>query len=1093
MIKNLTILTFLFVVGLGFAQENKKSSIEYIREGIDYHDNEQYEKAIKCYEKVGLNDTNYALSQFEIGLSYIGLEKYKKAQEILKDLLQYRIKFSFKPDVYQQLGNAYDMDKNPQMALKYYNEGIEKFPYNNHLIFNRGVCYEQQKEYEKALEDYQKAISINVYHANAHLRLGLLCANQKYNSQALLSLSTFAWIVPEDSRTPSVVSIMSQIANGSYEPEEDEKTEWRMYEDDPFQDVNTLFDNYTALQKNYKVKLTIKAEFAKQLHMILSNQKYDKDNKDFWNRTYLPFYQSILEAKKFDDLILLFFYNFKNSDIQKKIKPKTAKIKDFYEWSSTLYKNVLTERIAPYEGKDQFMYIEQNRKHITAIGKVNQNKDKAVGNWYYFHPTGNLQMKSETDEKGDPIGTWDIFNQFTDKVEKRIEFLDNNKRNITTFYETGEVFCKYVELNDLYQDTVTYFYRDGSIKSIVNYVEGEQDGLYTSYHPNGKVAEKINFKKGKANGLYQTYYGNGQLSIEMNIVDDKVQGVRKEYFEDGKLSSEKTFLDNELDGNTTEYFPNGTLSSKGTYKKGKSIGKVENYYSNGTVSSIVMFDESGKENGMNTWYDLDGKKYHEFDVKNNEITEIRFFDKSGTMKKVAERKMKKLDYQSFYANGNLSSKGLIDGLKKDGKWEYFDEYGNLRKIEFFDDGVVVDSIVYYFINGKVRESYQVKNGEIDGDYFEYDIFGNKIVKGEYVEGELMGEYINYFKNGAIEKERYFVNGSQHGFQKTFRITGQLSYFSEYDKGEMITDIKLDTLENTVSETTNYNGKIENKSLNNQFVSFVGNYKNNNAEGDFTWYGPNNTISTKGQYSNDEKIGLWTYYYMNGKVFSTINYLNDERHGKELDYYINGNKKTEYNYVRGEGQGEFFHYYNNGKVNITGKLIDNERHGKVTTYSPDGEVMYIRNYERGILVSYTYLGKDGKEVTPIPITSKEAKMICYYKNGTKSLECNRINGEIVGKFYLYYSSGKLMEEAEYYYGEASGNTVEYYENGQKSLESTSKNDEYEGDYILYYPNGKMEYKASFIEGVKHGEEIFFSNDGKVLKTITYYDGEPIQIK
>jgi antitoxin component YwqK of YwqJK toxin-antitoxin module len=1085
---------FLLLPTFLFAQKNinLENSGELIQKGIAQYEKEEYYESIRTYSKIGINDTNYALSQYEMALSYIGMEQYTRSQDILKDLLEYPIKFDFKQKVYVLLGNAYDQDKQPDKAIETYTAGLKIYPHQHNLYFNRAVCYEAQKKYPEALADYQAAIQGNMYHANSHLRLGLLAANQGMYDQALMSLLLFTWIDVEDSRVPSVVSLMEQIANGSYEKEGEK---FNFYPNgDPYEEFNTLFENKTALQDNYKAKFTVSTDFAKQMHLFLKNNKYQKDNLDFWNQHYMPFYEAIWNAKKLDYLILVSLVSFDNAAIQSKIKSKLSKIKAFYSWSKDQFSELTTNQYMEFEGKKQFIYVDYDFNNLDAIGKLGGLDGKTpTGNFYYYHPNGLLKMIAHLDDSGKPTGTWEIFNEYDGTIERKVEFVDAQTKVYYDYYFTGELYQKYKMVGDYSQDTVTRYFRNGTIREKYVVKDGVKNGPLVAYFPNGGISYKINYTSGKGNGNYISYHPNGEIEDEFTLKDDNIQGVRKQYYPNKQLKSEYTYVDDLYEGAFKTYFSDGKVEETGSYKKGKQVGLSEEFFTNGVLSISMTLDESGKQNGKSTFYDLDGKKYHEFEFAKGELVGIYFTDKSGKTSELAAKKGKKIDYIRNFPNGVRNVTGQIVDGESDGKWEYFDTYGNLWKVEKYKNGQLIDSIVTYYSNGQRHKVHTIKDGQKNGLYLEYNIFGDLITEGYYTNDEPNKDWISYRFDGTMEGQSYFVEGTRHGIQKDYAPNGKMYSWQQYDMGRVISNIYTDTLDNIIDEYPEYNGEIRLHSSDGKYIRLIAHYKNGNADGSFKWFNADGSLSCEGQYINDERTGTWKWYHLNGKLAHEVAFVNGEKDGPETFYNEDGKKASDLINVKGVSQGVFNWYHSNGKVSLTGSYMDDERHGKVTTYNNKGEVMMIRYYNQGVIESYSYLGTDGKEITPIQLDSKEMHIVCYYKNGKKSTEHYRKNGLIEGTFTEYYENGQKSEENFYLHDEGNGTFVEYAENGVKLKELTYVKGELHGFVTEYYANGKMKSKTPYLFGEKHGKAYEYNADGKLIQIITYYNDDAISIQ
>jgi len=1086
-------LTFLLPFGL-FAQKNitLQNTAELLQKGIELYDKEKYDEAIDIYKKIPINDTNYASAQYEMGLTYVALEQYPNAEEVLNDLLDYKINYAIKYQVYVMLGNAYDMDKKPEKAIEVYTEGIKLYPYQHNLLYNRAVCYELMKKYPEAVADYKAAIQGNMYHANSHFRLGYLTARMGLYDQAMLSLMTFLWLEPSDSRCGVIVSTLENMARGTME---DEKIPQVLYTGDvPYAEYNEFFEQKTALQPNYKIKLTVPTDYAKQFDLFLKNNHYEEGNLDFWNLTYMKFYDAIYKAKKYDLLVLLSLANVENEAVQAKVGSKIAKIKSFYEWSKVQYDLFSRTQYMEFEGKKQFVSVDYSRATFSSIGLYADPANKIpVGNHYSYYKNGTRELLAHYNDKGEPVGKWEIYNMYDGAKEREVEFVNATTKKNYEYYQSGQLQYQYVMKNDVVDDTVYVYYRNGQLEQKYVTKAGKKNGPYQSWYPNGALQSSRNYVNGLLEGEYKNYHPNGELEMECKLVADKVQGVQKFYYPNKQLEKEVNFVDDLYDGAYTEYYSNGQVMETSTYKKGNQVGESKEYYINGALSSTSTLDESGKQNGESVIYDLDGKKYMTFDFTKGVLNKITFTDKSGNSKELASIKSKKIDYIRNYPNGKLNVKGQFANDEKEGKWEYYDQYDNLWKVENYKSGKLVDTLVVYHSNGKVKRAYQIADGDYNGLYLEYNIFGDLIEEGIYTDGELDKDWYTYLPNGELDSHNGYSKGAKHGYRIDYTIAGTTSSVQQFDNGNLIFDLYMDTLGEVIQEFGEFNGEVKIKAANNQYYNSVGYFKNGNADGRMTYYYPNNKIESEGDYINDERTGTWKTYDVFGHLMREVPYVNGWEHGKETNYFDNGAVESVYNYVDGDMQGEFIVYYLNGKVAVRGTYLDGERHGKVTNYGEKGEVAMIRNYNRGVIESYSYLGTDGKEVTPIPMNGNEMKIVANYKNGKKSMEQHRVNGLLEGTYITFHENGQKSEESNFQFGEYHGKATEYSETGVKTIETDYEKGSKHGWEIIYYSNGKVKSKVPFVFGNRHGVATYYSADGKLVSTITYFNDETLEIK
>lgn len=1084
------VLATFLLVGLNYSYSQKNidltSPLVYLDKGYQEYEAGNYDKSIEAYSKILVNDTSYAVAQYEISLCYYALEDYKKTQEILREILDYNIRFDFKHKVYLMLGSALVADEKPQEAIDLYTEVLEKYPYQQNVYYARAYAYIKQEKFDLAKKDYMNSIQSNIFYPDAHLQLGLMAANQGYYGQALMSLITFAYLSPDDSRTPEVVSIIENLANRTFEPD---RKDFEFYPDgeDPFEEYNILFDNKVAIQKKYKTDFTIPTSLGNQLHLLLKTEDYKENDTEFWNTFYMKFLKSIWKNDEIDMYVLTCLVSIDNPTIQKKISSKLNKLKTFYGQTMKRYQTLSSNQYINFEGEQQWVQVSYIKSHMEYLGKTKDDLKTPIGNYHYFHPSGLPSMTIQFDDNGKAVGTWEFYDEFDGTINRKVTFTDVEGETIQmNMHPSGELALKYRQIGDFAVDTVTKYYRNGSLQEQYLMKDGKFNGFYKNYYENGVLSSSYNYVNGKLEGNYDVYHSNGKASHSATFVADKISGVKKVYYADGNLKEESEFLDGELNGKYTAYYSNGNIKDTRLYKEGKQIGKSISYFSNGVIQSEAILDETGKENGITIWYDIDGKKYHEFEYVKGDLKTITFFNKKGEAEVLATKKGKKIDYISKFSNGETSKKvSIVDGMYE-GPCEYYDYYGNLNHVELYKKNVLVDSIVDYFANGKIKSITPIKDGYASGLYLEYNVFGDLIREGLYYDGDYNKEWFGYYFDGAKEYESYFINGNRHGYQLNYSVDGKINNLTEYDKGNIIANVYFDTNEVVMDRFGEFNDEVLIHDQSNSFIRYKGQYKNGNADGLSEWFFQDGEILTRGSYVNDEQTGEWKWYHVNGKVEIESNFLNGLKHGAETYYYMNGAKKSVYHYDHGNLEGEHMYWYPDGKIYMKGNYLNDERHGKWSYFNPQGELFLIRYYDQGIFASYTYLDKAGNEVPQTTLEKNELVVKSYFKNGKLAHEHKRVNGEIEGPYKTYYSNGQIYEDNMFELGEQVGKNYEYYSNGQKMKEEDWVKGELHGQVIEYYQNGNKKTEGTYLYSSKHGDFYYYDETGKMTHHYVYYD-------
>lgn len=125
---------------------------------ISYYSYNDFGKALDLFFKILRNRKDDWNIYYLIGLCYKGMEEYDMAMEYLELALGLNDK---EPDIFNELGIICFIQGKILEAIAIFNKGIEANEDDYKLLFNRGLGYVQLGEYKKALEDINKASSLN--------------------------------------------------------------------------------------------------------------------------------------------------------------------------------------------------------------------------------------------------------------------------------------------------------------------------------------------------------------------------------------------------------------------------------------------------------------------------------------------------------------------------------------------------------------------------------------------------------------------------------------------------------------------------------------------------------------------------------------------------------------------------------------------------------------------------------------------------------------------------------------------------------------------------------------------------------------------
>ena len=1067
------------------------NSGEIIKEGLDLHKKGKYKEAIKKYEKVHENDTNYHTALFEKGASLHADSNFAKVLEIADKGL------NLNTDLESQFlilkANALDELGKPEEAIAIYNDALKVYSKNYILYFNRAITLERLERYEEAVESYKQAILLNPYHTNSHIKLGLLAASYGHIVEAMLCLNMALLIEADLQRSFEILSILEQISKIEY-PVKPGKLAISK-EGDDFSDIELILKNKIALNGKYKSQSKLKYPVILQNQAMMEKLKENSRDKGFWHEIYVPIFASIFNNGYYEQYSYLMTSAVNDKDIQAIVKKNESKIKDFKQWAFSMVKNTNMLRTHWENGKkEELLYVYNDQLLLTAIGKMDMVKKVSVGEWHFYNEFGRLGAQGTFNSKGEKTGEWTWYYPNGNKKEVT-NFTNGQPDGISKeYYSNGNLSVEQNWKGGKKQGVEKSYFRFGALWGAINYKDDELHGKAEIYYKNGNKQYDLTYNKNKMHGKFKEYHTNGKLSAEMSFDNGDLNGMSLKYYPNGKLKEEVNYVQDKMDGTYKRYFKTGEIEEIGNYKNGIEIGDWKEYYHNGRIYTEISYDENGKKNGSRKEYDIKGLLWTELEYSKGDIVSYKYYNSKGIVTHEDKKKRNILPVKGYYLTGELSIEGAFEGGERTGEWKSYNRNGTLSQISNYKNGQLHGKMIDYYAFGQKYYEADYKNGEIDGYYVQFYRDGKIAHHGWYENGVQVGPWYYYYANGNLEAENFYLKGDIHGVQKSYDERGKLYESMEYYKGEFIALNAYDSTSNLLTKfilengngnlqmkykngKSRYNGMYKNTVLEgpinlnffNGDKELAGNYFNGMRHGKWTWYNDSKNISSTGDYDEGNKVGKWQYFYDNGKLHYEGNYEGDRKEGEWTWYYENGKIKYKRFYTYGERDSIDYHY------------------------ASTGELIMIRNYDRGDLISYTYFGKDGKAIAPILLKEETGEVLAYFQNGQKSIQFTIDKGYFSGNYTVYNPAGKIAEKINYKNGLMEGSTIYYYENGITKSDEKYLAGELDGLCKYYYENGKIKEELSYELGSLYGTCKYYNQAGKLIKERLYYNNQIIDEK
>lgn len=1057
-----------------------QNSADFIRQGISYYEAEKYQSALKEFSKVHRNDTNYAIALYEISLTQVAAKNYEDAIQTCKKGLSE--KTAYGESFYTSLGTSYSELTQYDKAVEAYDIGLTQFPKNSSLKYNKAVALLRNKKYKEGLEVLYANLRENPYHANSHLLLGNICASLQLESQAILSYNMYL-IMADGNSSFNALKYVDGYVGGVMDGNDDYSG--IDFLEQGFESIDELIASKAAINSSYKIPCKHGFPVLKQSHFLFSQLEDLEGGEGFWNEYYVPFFKQLYKDDMFEGFAYFLVRSGVdyNSDIAKYDSKKSSKKTAFTTWYSKKFDDFFAFNLV--NGKK--MQHHHSDGKLVAIGKYEDNN--YLGDWTFYYENGALSRVGSY-LAGKQHGTWTSY------------YSDGTIRDTYT-YNKGVIegpFSKYnirgvlsEEGNykeDYYNGPIKFYFSTGGIEKIEEYTKGGINGKLEYFFQNGGKSVEATFKDGELEGELIFYGINGTKTMVKNFEKGKENGMRKSWYLNGSIKTENEYKNGEINGVAKSFYRSGQLESESNYINGQLSGISVTYHENGQKDQLITFDEGGKENGISTTYFDNGEVLSNETFKKGDLVAYEYFDKEGKILSQGKISGKTIDFKRYDHNGFLHSTGTYEKGGKNGLWQYYASGLEvpLSKL-LYKDGLKEGKQEVYFANGNIAKEYSCKEGEIQGEYNEY-LNGNKKIivnSGSYKDGEEYGEFVRKNALDIVHNRVYYKDGTQHKWQIYYTEKGKIAEESFFEDGAFFGSVIYDSSGNVRDTLWLTNGTGEYKDMYpNGKPRFIGNYLNGKANGKFTFYHPNGQIHSAGDYVNGKMNGEWLAYFENGKLDYKSMYNYGDQEGIYISYFEDGQKSTESTYKYDEREGLLTRYYENGKVRYTQNYKNGELDGESRYYVPSGDLAIVRYYVEDILISYSYLGADGKLVKPIFITGKDQVVTGYFKNGKKSIEYKMNSNDYVGNFTWYYPSGKTYKISNYENGLLQGKMEGYQENGKTLFTYNYEKDEMHGTCIDYHLNGNKKREFTYFMDDLEGVTYHYDTNGNTISTRHYFN-------
>ncbi len=260
-------------------------------------------------------------------------------------------------------------------------------------------------------------------------------------------------------------------------------------------------------------------------------------------------------------------------------------------------------------------------------------------------------------------GTWFYFSdRYKNNISQEGRFFDNKKEGIwITYFQNGNIRTYMTFSEGIINGETRIYNRNGILQESGNWDGNKWTGEYQFFYDNGNPEYIWTYNNdGKRTGIQRYFYEDNNIKIEGYWENGKEIGILKEYYQDGSLKKESNWTDGIINGITTEYYATGEV-------------KITKNFENGVLdkNSVIYYALDDNNNNANN--------NNNENNNNNNNNENNYDTFTGT------------GYNKFFNEDHqvIKEGDFKDGILRDGKKYFYNETGELVRIDIYEEGKVV--------------------------------------------------------------------------------------------------------------------------------------------------------------------------------------------------------------------------------------------------------------------------------------------------------------------------------------------------------------------------------------------------------------------
>jgi tetratricopeptide (TPR) repeat protein len=200
-----SIVIFLIATHIAYGQTDKEKALEKGQSAIKLMDAGQMDESIELLNEAQKLDPENFNFPYELAFAYYLKKDYKSAIAILEEHTDHK---DVTDQLFQLLGNSYDISGKTEKAFKAYDNGLKKFPNSGKLYLEKGNVHWDKKEYDKALPFYETGIEKDPAFPSNYYRATLIYCNSTDKIWGMIYGEIFMNLERNSKRTAEISKLL---------------------------------------------------------------------------------------------------------------------------------------------------------------------------------------------------------------------------------------------------------------------------------------------------------------------------------------------------------------------------------------------------------------------------------------------------------------------------------------------------------------------------------------------------------------------------------------------------------------------------------------------------------------------------------------------------------------------------------------------------------------------------------------------------------------------------------------------------------------------------------------------------------------------